>query len=89
MIYLEVQDYCQNCPDFEADVCKVTTESMNFEEHDFSDTKISCTKRKRCAGLVRYLTKENTQSENDEDIKIYKRESMSRDIIFGDPEGSL
>lgn len=74
MITIDVQPYCQNCPDFEADVCKFIAESVNLEE---INTKISCTKRKRCAGLVRYLTKENTQSENDEDIKIYK------------PEGSL
>lgn len=48
-IELEVEDYCQNCPDFEAQTTTLATLGRIY------DTTITCKRKRRCAGLVRYL----------------------------------
>ncbi len=55
MIKLEVKDYCQSCPGFEANITK------NDVYHEISsghDTIIRCKYRTRCESMVRYLRKE-------------------------------
>lgn len=53
-IKLEVEDYCQECMDFEADV--TGPQRVRFcSETALSDTIVRCEYRKRCAALKRYL----------------------------------
>lgn len=62
MIKVEVQDYCQDCPYFEADITYPV--EYGFLNHDTgeretgfytNDTTIRCKHRKHCAHLVRVL----------------------------------
>lgn len=56
MIKLEVEDYCQDCMDFSADVTgpqRIRTTCNR--EIVFSDTIVRCEYRKRCAGIKRFL----------------------------------
>ena len=53
-IKLEVEDYCQECLDFSADV--VGPQRVRFgKETALSDTIVRCEYRKRCAALMRYF----------------------------------
>lgn len=59
MIKLEVAEYCQNCPSFEADVAKPERLYAGGEELcTFGDTVVRCEYRRRCAGIKRYLEKQ-------------------------------
>lgn len=51
-IELQVEDYCQKCPDFEPDVTKLLATGLGKEP---ITTTITCKRKRRCAGLVRYL----------------------------------
>ena len=56
MIKIEVEDYCHNCLDFQADVTK--PERMYHEDIEvvqIGDTVVRCEYRKRCAGIERHL----------------------------------
>lgn len=67
MINLKVEDYCQNCPDFEADVDKEKLyqhDLFEFEPIMISETVVTCTRAHRCANLVRYLKKEIEKNAN-------------------------
>lgn len=55
MIKLCVEDYCQNCTDFEPDVETYTTVSAG---KICNQTNVSCEHRQRCKKLVEYLRKE-------------------------------
>lgn len=56
MIRLEVEEYCHNCLDFDADVTAPQRVRMTDDvEFVFSDTIVRCAYRKRCAGIRRYL----------------------------------
>ena len=63
MIKLVVDDYCQSCPDFIADVEKL--------EYGYDtgikviNTTIRCMNRNRCRNLVRHLKEELEVTEND------------------------
>ena len=52
MIKLKVEDYCHECPAFEADV---DTSGWYDPQSQEEDTIIRCRYRKRCANMVRYL----------------------------------
>ena len=53
-IKVEVEDYCQECMDFSADVSG--PQRVRFgNEIALSDTIIRCEYRKRCAALMRYF----------------------------------
>lgn len=59
MIKIEVEDYCQNCLDFEADVAKPERLYSGCEPVTiFGDTVVRCEYRKRCASIKRYLEKQ-------------------------------
>lgn len=66
-IRLEVQPYCSNCLDFEADVTK--PERVNLYSGDtvvygtIKDTIIHCKNANRCANLVRYLNRQNAKED--------------------------
>ena len=46
MIHLEVSDYCEKCPDFEADVEK--RKIVSPRNREWIDTIVRCKHRKRC-----------------------------------------
>ena len=55
MIKLEVEEYCQDCLDFNPDVIKperIRTEGGNTY---YTDTVVQCKYHKRCSGITRYL----------------------------------
>lgn len=55
-IRLKVEDYCQDCLDFKADVTKPERLYACDEEVGIlGDTVIRCECRKRCANIKRYL----------------------------------
>lgn len=62
MIRLDVEDYCMDCLDFEADVTKPErtvvygddTPRVTYQ----TDTVVRCERSSRCANLVRYLNKQ-------------------------------
>lgn len=63
-IELKVEDYCQNCPDFDA---KVSTTQLVFgEAYNPTNTIITCSHKNRCAGIKRYL--ENLEAKKDGSI---------------------
>lgn len=59
MIKLNVQPYCHNCPEFEANVEKESVVADDFYQYDIEktiyNTDISCKHRDRCVGMVEYL----------------------------------
>lgn len=57
MIELRVENYCQNCDEFEpvAEVMKSYDIAMEDKE---GLTKVSCKHAHRCSELIRYLKKE-------------------------------
>lgn len=60
MIKLTVEDYCQNCPEFEADVIK--TKAFCVDEV-INHTTITCEHRDKCAQLKSYI--ERNTNKND------------------------
>ena len=59
MIFLKIEDYCENCPDFEADVEKMPGIFSNSKTMDVvNDTYIKCKNRNRCRVISNYLEKE-------------------------------
>lgn len=74
MIDLEVQDYCHNCPHFEADVenAEVQTYVMRdlihlrerTVERVEGNTIVRCVNRHKCSSMMKYLEE---GKKNDED----------------------
>lgn len=72
MIRLEVQEYCHNCLDFDADVVnpeKTITILHDYygepvEHIDISDTIVRCKYRNRCEAIKRYLKKGENHDQN-------------------------
>ena len=58
MIKVDVEDYCQTCMDFTSEVIKPEKLHYDHGEIVMGDTVIQCKDRKRCAGLVRHLTRQ-------------------------------
>ena len=70
MIKLDIQEYCQECLDFEPDVERPTREVLRSSEGDIviqSDTMVRCKYRNRCKAIKRYLEKEAQHAENSGD----------------------
>lgn len=63
MIKLVVDDYCQSCPDFIADVKKLEYGCLN--EVKSVNTTIRCENGDRCRKLVRHLKEELEVIENE------------------------
>lgn len=57
MIKLKTQTYCQNCPDFEADVNKV---AVCIRDTPHYVTTIFCKHKERCEAIKRYLETDAT-----------------------------
>ena len=68
-INLKVEEYCQNCPDFEPDVQRQTETLTACDLSDpyrfmsnvrhVCNTLVECKYRKRCAAQMRYLQKQH------------------------------
>ena len=60
-IKLEVEEYCQECADFDADVS--SPERMRNAKHEvvMSDTIVRCSYRNRCRAIKRYLEKQKAK----------------------------
>lgn len=53
MIRLCVEDYCQDCPEFEPETS--TVEVYDFISDEHLDTIVHCEHQKRCDSFMRYL----------------------------------
>lgn len=58
MIKVNVEEYCQQCLDFNPDVIPPIRSTGEDGEHIQTDTIIQCKYRKRCAGITRFLEKQ-------------------------------
>lgn len=76
MIKLQVEEYCQNCPDFEPDIFKqhetLYADNMPIvdplcyvqpETRHICETTVECKYKKRCAAQIRYLQKQYTEEQ--------------------------
>ena len=67
MIRLEVEEYCQQCLDFAADVTRPERVELQGTDgthiFEYSDTIVHCKYRKRCSAIKRYL---ETQAKGEE-----------------------
>ena len=54
-IFVEVEDYCENCPDFLPDVHKLDMAEWTCGDIIKHDTTIKCIHRHRCRKMVAYL----------------------------------
>ncbi len=61
MIRVEVEEYCQNCLDFNPDVTKPqrVIAPMTEEPLHLGNTVIRCSYRNRCASIKRYLERQS------------------------------
>ena len=59
MIDLEVSDYCEKCPDFEADVEK--RKIVSPRNREWIDTIVRCKHRKRCQNMINYLAEKREE----------------------------
>lgn len=66
MINLKVEKYCENCPEFEADVDKTSyfSSSMQSIHKSFCNTVITCEHRGRCRVIMDYLSKEKNDEQH-------------------------
>lgn len=60
-IVLEVEDYCQECADFDADVSSPERMRTAKGEAIMSDTLVRCAYRNRCRAIKRYLEKQKAK----------------------------
>lgn len=65
MITLDVEEYCQECPEFEAEVESIKyPDYMGGHRIGFCDTVIRCEHRDKCHQLYKHI-KKNEENEND------------------------
>ena len=55
MILVQVEEYCHDCLDFNADVFAPSRIYSEEGESTIGDTLIKCKNRKRCAAITRFL----------------------------------
>ena len=66
MIVLKVEDYCQSCRDFTADVTSpARIYTLDGVDTTLGDTIVQCEYRKRCAGIKRYLETQVKENKDD------------------------
>ena len=56
-IYLQVEPYCEECPDFIARKDTIAIQSVDGEYQHY-DTRITCENRSRCGAIYERLRKE-------------------------------
>lgn len=65
-IELNVEDYCQNCGDFDAEVHKYPIDRRIDDTSRDYRTVIVCTRKNRCAAIKRYL--ENLEAKKNANV---------------------
>ncbi len=65
-INLKVEEYCQNCPDFDPVTDKHTLHMEGFDPGTYTnvnkticETTVECKYKRRCAAQMRYLQKQH------------------------------
>lgn len=59
MIKLEVETYCQNCPDFDPEVYKYSYEGDMRHTDDVNETVVYCKYKQRCHSIAKYMAMKN------------------------------
>ena len=59
MISLDVENYCQNCPDFEPRCAKIYSDNICI------DTLVRCERKEICANLKTYLEQQTNKKEDE------------------------
>lgn len=60
MIRLDIEKYCENCPDFEPSVYKYSYENGDMRQtDDVYETVISCEYKTRCHSIAKYMKMRN------------------------------
>jgi hypothetical protein len=65
MINLIVEDYCHECPDFEAEVRK-GAKASTIDGHVARCTNIFCVHRLKCDRIARYLAKRMEEKKDEQ-----------------------
>lgn len=60
-IVIDVQTYCANCLDFEADVTKPAKVFSNNGEIILGDTVVACRYAKRCENIKKFLARQEKE----------------------------
>lgn len=55
MIKLDVEDYCDTCPDFEPTAEKIVYQTVEDSKIKSCDTVVSCKLKERCASIEKYM----------------------------------
>lgn len=55
MIKLDVEEYCDNCPDFEPTAEKIMYQSVDDQKCKACDTVVCCKLKARCASIEKYM----------------------------------
>lgn len=63
MIRLDVQDYCQNCSEFEADAENPKRLFAGLRTIEITDTIVRCKNRKKCENIKLCLEKKVNEHE--------------------------
>lgn len=64
MIKLDVKEYCQECPDFEADIESISYPTfVGDDEVKYHDSIIRCEHRDKCQQLYKHMTKHKEKTE--------------------------
>lgn len=60
MIRLDIDEYCNNCPEFESDVKKdvIHYKTIDFGKTSIVNTIITCEHRERCCSIKNFLEEE-------------------------------
>lgn len=75
-IKLEVEDYCQECMDFEADVtAPVKIQIPGQDDLMLSDTVVRCEYRNRCRAIKRYLERQEAMQHKMNTCEVPKCET--------------
>lgn len=65
MIRLEVEDYCQACMDFSADVTNPQRVRVGSGDLILGDTIIQCEYRRRCENIKRFLERQTKETKEE------------------------
>lgn len=70
-IKLIVEDYCENCPNFEPDINRIQFERFSDEFHEYvyiCDTLIKCKTRATCHCIEKQIRNHLNEEEKDHDF---------------------
>lgn len=64
MIVIDVEEYCQECLDFEPDVIKARKQLADWGGgYEQTNTQIQCAHRRRCKAIKEYLIRQAKETE--------------------------